>query len=148
MEAKKIIIALENCPGNFSRHPNDIYITLSNMLVLPNLVKNSGRLHSFLITPYLVNQDTHTFFELHYYEFEIEVGEWEKSYYVDYPKRNLLPNEIIDNFKPKAFVTQNDFTFYEKALNDYFKNIKKSSFAEEKKFNSDLKTSKLYFQIF
>ncbi|MBC8559581.1 hypothetical protein [Fumia xinanensis] len=148
METKKIINILEKSPGNFCKNQNDIYISLDNMLTIPNLVKKSGKLHSLLITPYLINRDNHMIFELHYYEFEIEVCDLEKSYFVDYPKENLLSKELIDNFKPKAFVAINDFAFYERILNDYLKNIQMTSFEEEKTLDSRLENSMLYFQVF
>lgn len=148
METKKIINILEKSPGNFCKNQNDIYISLDNMLTIPNLVKKSGKLHSLLITPYLINRDNHMIFELHYYEFEIEVCDSENSYLVDYPEGNLLTKEIVDNFKPKAFVALNDITFYERVLNDYLKNIQRALFKEERKSDSRLEKSMLYFQVF
>lgn len=148
METEMIINVLEESPGNFCRNQNDIYISLDNMLTIPDLVKKSGKLHSLLITPYLIGGDNYMIFELHYYEFEIEVCDLEKSYFTDYPKGNLLSKEVIDNFKPKAFVAINDFAFYEKILNDYLKNIQMASFEEEKNLNNKLENSVLYFQIF
>lgn len=148
METEMIINALKENPGNFCRDQNDIYISLDNMLMVPNLVKKSGKLHSLLITPYLIGRDSHMIFELHYYEFEIEVCDLERSYFVEYPKGNLLSKEVIDNFKPKAFVAINDFAFYEKILNDYFKNIQMASFEVEKNLDGKLENSVLYFQVF
>lgn len=148
MKTEMIINKLEKSPGNFCRDQNEIYISLSNMLTVPNLVKESEELHSILITPYLIGKDNHTVFELHYYEFEIEVCELDKSYLIDYPEGNLLSKEIIDNFKPKAFVALNDFAFYERTLNNYLKNIQKASFKEEIKSDSRLENSMLYFQVF
>ena len=101
-----------------------------------------------IITPYLIDKDDTIIFELHYYEFEIEVCDLKESYWVDYPKENLLSKEIVDNFKPTAFVALNDFAFYEKILNNYLKNIQKASFKEEKKSDSRLDSSELYFQVF
>ena len=73
METEIIINKLEQSSGNYCRNQNEIYISLNNMLTLPNLVKESGELHSMLITPYLIGTDNNIIFELHYYEFEIEV---------------------------------------------------------------------------
>lgn len=146
--AEMMIDILENSPGNFWRNQNEIYISLDNMLRISNLVKESGELQSILITPYLIGKDNDIIFELHYYEFEIEVCDVQKSYLVDYPDGNILSKEIVTNFKPKAFVTFNDLSFYEKVLNDYLKNIQKLSFYEERKSDNRLKNSMLYFQIF
>ena len=78
----------------------------------------------------------------------IEVCDSENSYLVDYPEGNLLTKEIVDNFKPKAFVALNDITFYERVLNDYLKNIQRALFKEERKSDSRLEKSMLYFQVF
>ena len=135
METEIIINKLEQSSGNYCRNQNEIYISLNNMLTLPNLVKESGELHSMLITPYLIGTDNNIIFELHYY-------------LVDYPEGNLLTKEIVDNFKPKAFVALNDITFYERVLNDYLKNIQRALFKEERKSDSRLEKSMLYFQVF
>ena len=148
METEIIINKLEQSSGNYCRNQNEIYISLNNMLTLPNLVKESGELHSMLITPYLIGTDNNIIFELHYYEFEIEVCDSENSYLVDYPEGNLLTKEIVDNFKPKAFVALNDITFYERVLNDYLKNMQRALFKEERKSDSRLEKSMLYFQVF
>lgn len=78
----------------------------------------------------------------------MEVCDLEKSYFVEYPKESLLSKEIVNNFKPKVFVARNDFIFYEQVLNDYLKNIQKLSFKEERKVDSRLENSILYFQVF
>jgi len=148
METGAIISKLEKEPGNFCRNQNEIYISLNNMLTLQNLIKESGELHSILITPYLIDKGNPIIFELHYYEFEMEVCDLEKSYFVEYPKESLLSKEIVNNFKPKVFVARNDFIFYEQVLNDYLKNIQKLSFKEERKVDSRLENSILYFQVF
>ena len=70
------------------------------------------------------------------------------GYLVDYPEGNLLTKEIVDNFKPKAFVALNDITFYERVLNDYLKNIQRALCKEERKSDSRLEKSMLYFQVF
>ena len=147
MSLRMIINKLEKSPGNFRRNENEVYISLNNMLIVPNLVKESKELCSILITPYLIDEDDSIISELHYYEFEIEVCDLKESYLVDYPKENVLSKEIVDNFKPKAFVALNDFAFYEKILNNYLKNIQKASFKEEKS-DSRLDSSALYFQVF
>lgn len=54
METGAIISKLEKEPGNFCRNQNEIYISLNNMLTLQNLIKESGELHSILITPYIL----------------------------------------------------------------------------------------------
>lgn len=148
METEIIINILERYPGNLYWNQNDIYISLNNILTIPDLVKESEELHSLLITPYLISEDDHIIFELHYYEFEIEVCDLEKSYLVDYPKGNLLSKEIVDNFKSKAFVALNDVAFYERILNNYLKSIQMASFKDERKSDNRLEKSMLYFQVF
>ena len=148
MSLEIIISELEKSPGNLCRNQNEIYISLNNMLTVPSLIKKSEELYSILITPYLIDKNVSVIFELHYYEFDIEVCDSEESYLVDYPNGNLLSKDIIDNFKPGAFVALRDFDFYEKILNNYLVNIQKASFKEERKSDNRLDNSMLYFQIF
>jgi hypothetical protein len=78
-------------------------------------LENSVEIETILITPYLINLKDGALYELHYYEFEIEVLYVPKSNYVEYAEGNILTKEITNNIKPKAVVSQKDKSFLLKA---------------------------------
>ena len=77
-----------------------------------------------LITPYLIGTDNNIILNCIIMNLKLKYVIRRNSYLVDYPEGNLLTKEIVDNFKPKAFVALNDITFYERVLNDYLKIFK------------------------
>jgi hypothetical protein len=100
-----------------------------------------------LITPYLICLETEDLYELHYYEFSIDIGEGE-SYYVNYNEKNTLPKEITQNMKPRAVIAKGDVEFYINALSEYLVAMEKMCFNEDKEHYPQLKEAVLFYEIF
>lgn len=103
---------------------------------------------NILITPYLIIEDYNIVYELHYYEFELEIIDIQKSYFVEHPQGNILPKEITKNIKPKGIVAAGDKKFYLKSLCNYLIKMRKMEFLYDKEKDKRLEKSELYFQIF
>ena len=132
--------------GNIQRLKN-IYITPQNMMHFLQDVIDSKIMPDILITPYLINLDEGSIYELHYYEFDIDIGE-EESHYIEYNKKNCLPLEIIQNIKPRVIVADGDIAFYIEALSNYLTAMNKMKFAEDREHYPQLKTAPLLYEIF
>ena len=113
------------------------YITASNMAYFSAELLNVPEPEAILLTPYLIVEDVITY-ELHYYEFDIEVR-GEKSYYTDYNKRNALPAEITQKLKPQAIVAVGDVKFYSEVVKNYLTNMQTMEFASIKEHYPQLK---------
>jgi len=144
----KLVELIQQMSGNYCRRTDDIYILPSNVEKLTVLLNSCDDFHSILITPFLLNIKNDTIYELHYYEFEIEIRDIQKSHYLDYAKENILPKEIIENIKPKAIISVGDNAFMTNALNSYFTAINKMTFDSDKQSIAALEDSSLYFQIY
>lgn len=148
MRIQQIIKEIGQLNGNYIRNSGDIYISPANIDKLEIYLENSDDIETILITPYLINFKDGALYELHYYEFEIEVLNVPKSNYVEYVEGNILPKEITNNIKPKAVVSQKDKTFLLKALYDYLKAMGQMTFEQDRKHDERLENAELFYQIF
>lgn len=148
MSIEIIIKKIQGLNGNFCHREGDIYISPINMESLVSFLENDNNISSILITPYLISSKNNTLYELHYYEFELEVLDIPQSHLIKYDKNNILQKEIVDKISPKAVVAKNDKDFFMKALKNYLKAMKTMTFEEEKNNNEKLTNSKLFYQIF
>lgn len=138
---------IKQMDGNYSKRPEEIYILPSNMIKFPQILENIHDMQGILVTPFLIDIKNETVYELYYYEFGLEVCDVPKSYYEEYNKNNCLPEEIINNIKPRANVSKSDKPFFIKALNNYLLAMQKMQFNSERQFE-DLKNSSMYYAIY
>lgn len=148
MELTNFVKSIQKMNGNYLRKAEDIYISLINMKSVPAFIENCDNLPSVLFTPFLVDTETGTVYELYYYEFEIEVSDISNSQYIAYPKGNILPKEIIENIYPKAIVAKNDKEFFIASLRKYIVAMEKMSFDRDKALIPFLRGCELFFQIY
>lgn len=148
MSIELIIRKIESFDGNYGRDNDDIYISPANMDLFLEMIEKQEKIPNILITPYLIIEGSNTVYELHYYEFELEIMDIQKSYFVGYPQGNGLPEEIIKNIKPKGIVAEGDKEFYLKAVHDYLMKMRNMEFLYDKEKDERLEESRLYFQIF
>lgn len=144
----EFIHELETYQGNFRQRENNIFISAEKMIDLPEIIQNGTKLISILITPYLINKELPLIYELHDYEFEVELRDVAQSYYVDYHPNNILRKEITDNLKPKAIVAKHDSGFYLDAVRKYLLFMQRANFEEDRKCNTSLKHAELFYQVF
>lgn len=148
MKIQHIVKEIEKFEGNHIRDNGDVYIAPSNMDKFAGYIENCEVIESILVTPYLINLEDKSLYELLYYTFEMEVLEKSNSNYIEYAKGNVLPEEITRNIKPKAVVDRKDKKFYIKALNDYLKAMKNMAFEVDRKSDTSLLNAQLFYQIF
>lgn len=148
MRLQQIIKEIGQLNGNHIRESGDIYISPVNIDKLGMYLENSDDIETILITPYLINLKDRALYELHYYEFEIEVLNVPKSKYVEYAEGNILPKEMTNNIKPKAVVSQKDKNFLLKALQGYLKTMGQMTFEQDRKHDKRLENTELFYQIF
>jgi len=145
MTINDLIDRIENLQGNLARG-NGVYVSSRNMDRFANLLSEIDGRHGILLTPYLII-DKGALYELHYYEFDIEVRN-EQSHFNDYNPRNSLPKEITENLRPQAIVAVGDTDFYQKAVMWYLKNMQKMTFNEIKTYYPELQNAQVFYQIF
>lgn len=148
MKYQEITAAIVDMPGNFQMKKRETYINPENFLKLPTFLKTCENLENILIIPYLINISNGNIYELVYYKFEIEVTEFEESYYLNYEETNRLPDEITSYIKPKAFVSKHDKKFYVDAVQQYVHSLMNMTFECEIAKIPSLNEFKLYFQIY
>ncbi|WP_339061078.1 hypothetical protein [Tepidibacillus marianensis] len=149
MRIQEIIKRIENFEGNLIRRNGAIYISPANMDKFVAYLETCEEIETLLITPYLINLKDEALYELHYYEFEIEVvSNGSESSYVEHAKHNALPEEIIRNIKPKAMTAKKDKQFFLSALHDYLKAMKGMTFEYDRKSDKSLWNAELFYQIF
>lgn len=138
---------IESMNGNIQSTTGTPYITAENIEKLPLILEDCDELHDILITPYLIPMDM-ALYELHYYEFAIEISNISNSYYLEYSENNNLPLEITKNLKPKAVASKMDRSFFLSALEKYISSMKQMDFLYDKMCIPKLQKANLYFQIF
>ena len=148
MKFYELIEQINNMNGNYKHNGKSLYILSDNIKDMPSRLADCEDFQSILITPFLINTETVSVYELHYYEFGLEVTDKQKSHFIDYPHKNMLPLEIIENIKPKAFVFSNDKAFFVAALNDYLIAMSRMNFEEDRLAIPALNSSRLYYQIY
>jgi hypothetical protein len=145
MKIETLIKLIKEADGNLKNTYGDIFITPSNLEKLFEYIDVKCEV-SLLITPYLITNDQ-SVYELQYYELEIDIG-GDTSYVVEYNENNLLPNEIIENLKPRAIVAKGDDVFFTNVLRKYIDSMHKMSFVEDRNSSAELENARLYYQIF
>ena len=103
---------------------------------------------NLLISPFLINTDTGDVYELHYYEFEIDIANCDSLQRIEYPKDNILPKEILDNICPKVHIPLGDNTSFFEVFNSYVLAMKKMKFEDEKRVLPELNNFKLAFLLY
>jgi hypothetical protein len=133
--------------GNIIRGAN-MYINSKNINHVIGLIKSSDVTEEeILITPYLINKDPIQIYELHYYEFEIDM-KGEISYHINYPSRNCLEKEIIDNIHPRTVVARGDKEQFLEEISKYFRVMEQMTFSSAIEAYPILSESKLYYEFF
>lgn len=148
MKFNNLLELILNMDGKHYRKTGGVYMSLVDIEKFPALIQMCDDIQSILITPFLINTKIDALYELHYYEFEIEISNILQSHYLEYPQGNVLPKEIVENIKPKAIVSQSDKIFFVNALSSYFTAMRKMTFESDKLSNSVLNDANLYFQIY
>ena len=148
MTLKAIFTSIQGLEGNLSRENENVFISQVNMESFVKRLEECSDISSILITPYLINTDDYALYELHYYEFELDVIMTDKSYFVEYAKGNVLPKEIVDNFKPKAIVAQGDSLFLITALSNYLEKMRNMTFDRDRNADKRLEKAELFYQVF
>jgi hypothetical protein len=151
MRFDQISAKIKEMAGNICLREGDSYILPKNIDFLPAFLDDCNDFHGVLITPFLLNIKNDaicSLCELHCYEFDFEIEDISQSYYIEYPKRNILPKEIIDNIKPRANCAIGDSEFMKDALTKYFVAMKEMSFEDEILAHPEFKKKNLYYQIY
>lgn len=130
--------------GNLERG-NGIYISSQNMDYFAKQLASIDAQQGILITPYLIIKDG-SLYELHYYEFDIEVRA-DKSYFNDYNPKNTLPKEITQNLKPQAIIAVGDANSYQKSVTWYLENMQRMTFDEIMFHYPELRKAQVFYQL-
>lgn len=144
MTIRNIINNIEKLPGNLTRG-NGRYISAQNMKRFAKLLNQATWEDSLLFTPFLIVNHG-ALYELHYYEFDIEIKN-EPSHYEEYSPKNSLPQEIVEHLKPQAIVSAGDRDFYQKVITEYLNNMEKMTFDEIINYYPELKEAQVFYQI-
>ena len=127
---------------------DNIFISEQNMVKIVDLIKNCKKNSDMLITPYLVNVNFSTVYELLYYDFSVDVYDDIDSDIKKYNVSNLLPDEITSTLSPGIVTNKDDYEFVIEQLNSYFVAIRKMKFSEVRDSDIRMKDALLCFQIF
>jgi len=145
MTIKNLVDKIEKLQKNLSKD-GKVYISPSNMDYFAKQLAETDAMQGILITPYLIVNDGRLY-ELHYYEFDVEVrGAMVR--YMDYNPNNMLPKEITESLKPQIAIAIGDKIAYSNAVKEYLKNMSNMEFKEDKEYNPELKNAQLFYQIF
>ena len=145
MTIANLIKQVMKLQGNIQRG-RGIYISSLNMDYFTAKLVGIDAQRGILITPYLISEDG-SLYELHYYEFDVEVRD-ENSHYNDYNPRNSLPKEITENLKPQVIIAVGDIEFYQKSVTWYIEMMRKMTFIETKARYPEFGDAQLFYQIF
>ena len=148
MTFKTIIEITEGSTGNHIRGKGDIYISPTNMETFVDLLEKCNGVLRMSIIPYLINTEDMALYELLYYCFDVEMLDIPRSYFIEFPKGNVLAEEIVNNIKPKIVVAKNDKSFLIKTLKDYLKSMNKMAFEEDRNSDKSLEKAELFYQIY
>lgn len=145
---KRIINRVIELPGNYIDSVGRVYLSIENMkTMLIMFSEETIETESFLFTPFLINPESNALYELHYYEFEIEVSNTNEVRYIEHSKENSLPEEIVANIKPKAVVPKNSVEKYINVLNGYLYAMQRMELEEVDAY-SELEQGELFFRIY
>ena len=147
MKLDVLVNMLNGLDGNYQKG-DDVYISLENIKKMSTLLFAEEELPDILITPFLLDITTGNVYELHYYEFEIEIKKISASCFLEYSTSNTLPSEITENIKAKAIVSFGDSIFYINAITDYLSAMQKMTFEKELLRNPQLKSYQLCYQLY
>lgn len=144
MIIQSLIKKIMRLSGNIQRG-HEIYISPQNMEYFAEQLSGIDAQQGILITPYLIIEGS-SIYELHYYEFDIEVRN-EASHFNDYAPKNSLPDEITENLKPQAIIVTGDTKFYQESVSWYLKKMQKMKFSDVKSCYPEFQNSHLFYQI-
>ena len=145
MTIERILKRVIKYYGNLQKGRN-IYIAASNMDRFGDELAEVDAKQGILITPYLITREG-ALYELHYYEFDVEVR-GDRSSFIGYNKGNTLPKEITENLKPQAIVAMGDIAFYCEAVKEYLQKMTAMQFEDEKNQYPQLQSAQLFYQVF
>lgn len=139
-----IQVALELGTENYCTNFGNVYISLGQIIQLPELIRKTAVLPDLLVTPYLIDPHFPVVYDLLGYECYIEYGDFTFSHLVD----NLAERSNCTPRRVKACIVRGDVAFSEQVLRTYLENIQTFPFAKERSSDFRLKKAELYFQVF
>lgn len=143
---EKLVSYLEDMEGNVSLN-GEVYISLDNMCHIVKYIEINKEVPNILLTPYLVNSESETVYELLYHDFNIEVKAGAKDI-CHYLEGNTLSEEINLNLKPGIVSDKSYCEFASEQISLYLVAISKFEFSNERLAYAELSNAKIYFQIF
>ena len=145
MNIYELLDSFKNMKGNYCI--GSLYISLENMEIFINELQNLDiELSSILITPFLIDVKQNKVYELHYYEFLIEISHVLFPVYMEYSQKNLLPKEVLENLKPKVYVPKGDKESFVYVFRNYIAVMKKMHLDDETIIKSW--SNHLFFQLY
>ncbi|QIK86793.1 hypothetical protein G7061_09285 [Erysipelothrix sp. HDW6B] len=123
------------------------YISPKNICGLLDIIEENKTVPSILITPYLINVEDLRVYELHDYEFDIDVTEGE-TIVLKYNKNNSLPDELTKRINPGIRVSKDNYSFAINELRKYLDAMETMTFNDVTNTYSFLTKENLYYQIF
>ena len=99
------------------------------------------------IDAFLIDHKQGGVYELLYYGISAEVDDIAHSHFIEFPKRNCLPKEILENIKPQLIVARGDEALLIDYLYHYLECMDKMEFKQDRDSSEDLKDAELYYQI-
>jgi hypothetical protein len=145
MRMNELIETIEHLDGNLQRGKS-VYISVDNMKLFSDYLVDINAQQGILLTPYLI-KDGEALYELHSYEFEIDIRD-EVSHFNEYNPRNCLEKEVTQNLKPQAIIRSGDSKFYYDTVRWYLVQMGKMKFSEAKEHYPILQEANLFYQIF
>ena len=150
MKSMKDLIA-DICSGDGNFRMNEIYISPCNMDLFASKIAGDIELEDLLITPFLIDIKKKAVYELHYYEFFIEMSTVTSVCFCEYEKENKLAKEIVESIHPKAMVPFGDNMSYRNVVESYLYAMKHMKFETERKYLLSVSSSteyKLFFALY
>ncbi|QIK70237.1 hypothetical protein G7062_08005 [Erysipelothrix sp. HDW6C] len=131
-----------------NRYENgNIFISPNNMYLIIDEMKYQKKAMNLLITPYLIEKGGNMTYELHYYEFDIEILAGSKRIKA-YNIKNGLPKDITENLVPGIEIDMKEYSLACEYLKSYLDSMSSFSFSDERKPLSMMGDAELYYQIF
>lgn len=141
----EIIQMLEKMADNYHRHT--IFISSQNMKELPRIINDYQLVPDIFITPYLINKNDKSIYELLGYEYSVQVIDHKKEK-MKFNKKNALPKEVLDNITPGIRVDKQEYLYARDMIEHYLVAMDNMEFLEIKNVIPILSEAELYYQIF